>query len=307
MSILAIDFGGTRTRTAWYDEQLNQKARAETPSLVDYGPDDVIRRIIDTARQVVPPNEPVRAIGISGPGPLNPRTGILYHAKTLPGWRDIPLAKILSEAFGGAPARLENDANLAALAEYKQGAAQGCNPVIYLTISTGIGGGAIIDGKLFTGWSGLAIEPGHMRLRLADGQIERLEALASGTAIGHIARERLKVTNQSSVLRQKNVIDGKTVGEAAEDGDSFALEIIHEAGTWLGIGLVNLLHLFSPEAIVIGGSVSKLGDLLLDPARVVISQQILDQIFLPTNLIRTAQLGDDVCLVGAALHVRELC
>lgn len=307
MSILAIDFGGTRTRTAWYDEQLNQKARAETPSLVDYGPDDVIRRIIDTARQVVPPNEPVRAIGISGPGPLNPRTGILYHAKTLPGWRDIPLAKILSEAFGGAPARLENDANLAALAEYKQGAAQGCNPVIYLTISTGIGGGAIIDGKLFTGWSGLAIEPGHMRLRLADGQIERLEALASGTAIGHIARERLKVTNQSSVLRQKNVIDGKTVGEAAEAGDSFALEIIHEAGTWLGIGLVNLLHLFSPEAIVIGGSVSKLGDLLLDPARVVISQQILDQIFLPTNLIRTAQLGDDVCLVGAALHVRELC
>ena len=307
MSILAIDFGGTRTRTAWYDEQLNQKARAETPSLVDYGPDDVIRRIIDTARQVVPPNEPVRAIGISGPGPLNPRTGILYHAKTLPGWRDIPLAKILSEAFGGAPARLENDANLAALAEYKQGAAQGCNPVIYLTISTGIGGGAIIDGKLFTGWSGLAIEPGHMRLRLADGQIERLEALASGTAIGHIARERLKVTNQSSVLRQKNVIDGKTVGEAAEAGDSFALEIIHEAGIWLGIGLVNLLHLFSPEAIVIGGSVSKLGDLLLDPARVVISQQILDQIFLPTNLIRTAQLGDDVCLVGAALHVRELC
>lgn len=307
MSILAIDFGGTRTRTAWYDEQLNQKARAETPSLVDYGPDDVIRRIIDTARQVVPPNEPVRAIGISGPGPLNPRTGILYHAKTLPGWRDIPLAKILSESFGGAPARLENDANLAALAEYKQGAAQGCNPVIYLTISTGIGGGAIIDGKLFTGWSGLAIEPGHMRLRLADGQIERLEALASGTAIGYIARERLKVTNQSSVLRQKNVIDGKTVGEAAEAGDSFALEIIHEAGTWLGIGLVNLLHLFSPEAIVIGGSVSKLGDLLLDPARVVISQQILDQIFLPTNLIRTAQLGDDVCLVGAALHVRELC
>lgn len=306
MGILAIDFGGTRTRAAFYDDNLQQINRDETRSLVDQPSDAVIDRILQTARKVIPDSETLTAIGISGPGPLDARAGTIHHAETLPGWHNIPLARIISDAFNGVPTYLENDANLAALAEYKQGAAQGCDPAIYLTLSTGIGGGAVVNGKLFTGWSGLAIEPGHMRFTLPSGEVRRLEELASGTGIGRTAQERLATSQQASTLRNLAVIDGQAVGEAAQSGDSFALGIIREAGTWLGLGFVNLLHLFSPQVIVLGGSVSKLGDLILQPAWEAVHAEILDEGFIPPNLIRLAQLGEDVCLVGAALHANDM-
>lgn len=305
MGILAIDFGGTRTRAAFYNDDLQQIARDETRSLVDQPAEAVIERILNTARRVVPAGETIRAIGISAPGPLDPRTGIIRHALTLPGWRDTPLAQIISSAFNGIPAYLENDGNLAALAEYQFGAARNCDPALYLTLSTGIGGGAVINGRLFTGWSGLAIEPGHMRISLPNGEVLRLEALASGTAIGRTAEARLLATNRASSLRERKVVDGQAVGEAALAGDTFALEVIQEAGTWLGLGMVNLLHLFSPQVIVLGGSVSKLSDLIFQPMWAAIHTHILDASFIPPDLIRLAQLGDDVCLVGAAVHAKS--
>lgn len=305
MGILAIDFGGTRTRAAFYNDDLQQIARDETRSLVDQPAEAVIERILNTARRVVPAGETISAIGISAPGPLDPRTGIIRHALTLPGWRDTPLAEIVSDAFAGIPAYIENDGNLAALAEYKFGAARGCDPTLYLTLSTGIGGGAIINGNLFTGWSGLAIEPGHMRFTLPSGEVRRLEELASGTGIGLSAQDRLAATTQPSSLRLCATINGQVVGEAAQAGDPLAIEIVHEAGMWLGLGFVNLLHLYSPRVIVLGGSVSKLGDLILNPAWAMIRVHILDERFIPFDLIRLAQLGDDVCLMGAALHARR--
>lgn len=305
MGILAIDFGGTRTRAAFYNDDLQQIMRGETRSLVDQPAEAVIDRILNTARSVVPAGETIRAIGISAPGPLDPRTGVIRHALTLPGWRDTPLAQIIRSAFDGVPAYLENDGNLAALAEYQFGAARNCDPALYLTLSTGIGGGAVISGRLFTGWSGLAIEPGHMRIGLPDGGVQRLEALASGTAIGRTAEARLLTTNRASSLRERRVVDGQAVGEAALLGDAFALEVIQEAGTWLGLGIVNLLHLFSPQVIVLGGSVSNLGDLIFQPMWAAINAHILDSAFIPPDLIRLAQLGDDVCLVGAAVHAKS--
>ncbi|NWG18323.1 MAG: ROK family protein [Chloroflexi bacterium] len=299
MGVLAIDFGGTRTRTAWYNADLEQQARDETPSLVNQPAESVIRRIIETARRVVPSGAVIEAIGISAPGPLDSRTGIIRHAKTLPGWRNVPLASIISEALG-APAWMENDANLAALAEYHLGAGRGCDPAVYLTLSTGMGGGAVVGGRLFTGWSGLAIEPGHMRFTLADGSVRRLEELASGTAIGQRARERLAQASASSSLRDVPEITGQAVGQAALNGDPLALEVVREAGFWLGLGMVNLLHLLSPQVIIVGGSASLLGDLLFDPARTTIEAHVLDPAFIPPALIRPAALGDDVCLVGAA-------
>lgn len=299
MGILAIDFGGTRTRTAWYDANLEQQARNETPSLVNQPAESVIQRIIETARRVVPPGAVIEAVGISAPGPLDSRAGVIRHAKTLPGWVDVPLAAIVGEAFG-APTWMENDANLAALSEYRLGAGQGCDPMVYLTISTGIGGGAVIGGRLFTGWSGLAVEPGHMRFTLPDGSVRRLEELASGTAVGQRAQERLARDAAPSSLRDAPEINGQIVGQAAQAGDPLALEVVREAGFWLGLGIVNLLHLLSPQAIVVGGSVSLLGDLLFDPARAAIKAHVLDPAFIPPALIRPAALGDDVCLVGAA-------
>jgi len=304
VSLLAIDFGGTRTRAAWLSADLQLVARHETLSRVDQTPEEVIARMIDTARQVVPDGAKINAIGIAAPGPLDSERGIIHYVKTIPGWHEVPLAPQISAAFGGAPTFMQNDGNVAVLAEYHLGAARGCDPAIYLTISTGVGGGAVINGKLFSGAHGMAIEPGHQQFALPDGRLVRWEELTSGTAIGHIAKERLSMTDQPSSLRDVAAVDGKAVGEAAKAGDAFALGIIEEAGYWLGVGVVNLMHLFNPQVIVLGGSVSLLGDLILNPANRVIAERILHPDFNPTDLLKPAQLGDNVCLFGAALYAQ---
>ncbi len=298
---LAIDFGGTRTRAAWFSAELSLLQRVEAPSRTEEPPDSVIGRIIALGRAVVPPGEMPAAIGICGPG-AQAYTGVILNARTLPGWEQVPLAEPIRTAFGGVPTFMENDANLAALAEYHFGAAQGCDPAIYLTISTGIGGGAVIGGRLFTGWRGLAIEPGHIPFVMPDGRVLDLELLASGTAIGRRARERLTATDAPSKLRDLAMVDGKAVGEAAQRGDPLAGAVIEEAGRWLGLGLVTLAHLFNPQAIVLGGSVATLGELILRPAREQLAAHLIDSAFNDPDLLRLAALGDDVCLTGAALH-----
>jgi glucokinase len=302
--ILSIDFGGTRTRVGWFSDALTLLARDEAASHTDEAPEDVIERMVALARRVVPPGETPAAIGICAPGP-QAYTGLILNAATLPGWDRVPLADCISQAFGDAPAFMENDANLAALAEYRFGAAQGANPALYLTISTGIGGGAIINGALFTGWRGLAIEPGHLKFPARDGKIYSLEALASGRGIARLAREKLASTDMPSVLREVTPVDGKAVGEAARQGDALALLVIQEVGHWLGLGLVALVHLFNPQVIVLGGSVVNLGDLILTPARQTLADYLIDPAFNAPDLIRVAELGDDVCLIGAAFYAQS--
>ncbi len=303
MNILALDFGGTRMRAAWYklsaDGALAQQQRAETATQATDPPDTVINRLIALGRQVIPAGAVPDELGIAAPGPHDAATGVIHHTFTLPGWHEVPLGAILSAAFG-CPVTMQNDGNLGALAEYRGGAGRGCNPMLYMTISTGIGGGVIINGDLFTGWSGLAAEPGHVMVTTPEGERVRLEAIASGTAIGDRARRLLASGNSDSSLRTAPVIDGAAVGHAAQQGDAFALSVVRTAGEYLGLGMVSLLHLFSPEAIIIGGSVAKLGDLLFDPAREVINAHVLNPRFVPPDLIRLAQHGENVCLIGAA-------
>ena len=175
MGRLAIDFGGTRTRVGWYSDSLELITREESLSHTEEPIEAVITRIIQLAQRVVPTGEVPRVIGICAPGP-QAYTGYIRYAHTLPTWDNIPLSQRISAAFSYAPTFMENDANLAALAEYQFGAAQGSDPALYLTVSTGIGGGAIIGGQLFTGWRGLAIEPGHIKFQAMDGKIYSLEA-----------------------------------------------------------------------------------------------------------------------------------
>lgn len=304
MGILSIDFGGTQTRAAWFDMQLNMLARVDCATRREEGLDSVIERIITLAREVVPEqNGGIDAIGICAPGP-QAYTGLILNAATLPDWDNVPLAERIAQAFNGVPVYMENDANLGALAEYHRGAAQGADPALYLTVSTGIGGGAVINGQLFTGWRGLAIEPGHMKFRHADGRFYSLEVLASGTGIGRLAQARLATGDTASSLRGLTVMDGRMVGEAAAQGDALALAVITEAGEWLGWGLLSLVHLFNPRVIVIGGSVALLGNLIFDPVRRILAENVIDPLFLPADLIRPARLGDDVCLIGAAMHAQ---
>lgn len=308
MHILAIDFGGTRTRAGWFidddADDLHLVARRETLSQVDQTPEQVITRLIRIAREVVPNSAQIDAIGIAAPGPLDPTTGVIHYVKTIPNWHEVALAPLVSDAFG-TPAFLQNDGNLAVLAEMYRGAARGCDPAIYLTLSTGIGGGAVIDGRLFAGARGMAIEPGHMQFTTEDGEVRRFEELASGTGIGRLAQRRLVESTTPSVLRQVAEVDGKAVGQAASAGDTLALSVLAEAGRWMGLGFVNLIHLFNPQVIVVGGSVATLGDLLFSTVQATIRERVLHPNFLRDDLIRPAQLSDDVCLYGAAYYARS--
>lgn len=302
---LAIDFGGTRSRAALFDDELRLLRRAEMLSRVAAGPEIVLGRLVDLGKSLLDAATEVASIGIAAPGPLDTAAGVIIKAETLPGWSQVPIAAALSRAFGGVGAFVENDANLGALAEYHLGAGRGADPLIYLTISTGIGGGAVVGGELFTGADALAIEPGHMRLTLPDGSIRRLEELASGTALGEWAAHDLRTSAMPSILREHEVVDGCAVGAAAVAGDALALAVVTRAGTWLGLGLVNLLHLFNPRAIVLGGGVMRLEDIYLEPARAVIRKHILHEAFYSDDLLRLARFSEDACLIGAALLCRQ--
>jgi glucokinase len=278
--------------------------RTETLTKVEDGQEAVLKRLIELGQSILPEGISPSAIGVAAPGPLDAKTGTILKAETLPRWSHVPLGKIISEAFGNVKTFVQNDGNLGAIAEYHLGAGQGANPMIYLTVSTGIGGGAIIGGQLFTGSKTLAIEPGHMRFTLPDGSHRRLEELASGTALGEWAKHYLKTSDMASVLRDLATVDGKAVGKAAIEGDTLAIRVVTDAGRWFGLGLVNLLHLFNPEAIVIGGSVTNLEDLYLNPVRETIQQNILYADFYHDNLIRLAKITEDMCLVGAMLFCK---
>lgn len=304
MAILAVDFGGTRIRAGWFDEDLRLLARAETLTLAHEPQENVLDRLLQTARQVVPVGSAVRSIGVSAPSP-QASSGVISHATVLPGWVDVPLAQIITDAFEGAPVFMENDGNMATIAEYALGAAKGKNPAIYLTISTSIGGGVMIDGELFVGQYGLAFEPGHIKCLHPDGGIYSIEYFASGTGLARIARQRLGETSEASALRAMDGITGKVVGEAAQAGDPLALSVVAEAGLWMGLGLVNVLHMFSPEVVVLGGSVMQLGELLLGPARQVVRSYVVNPRFYHDDLFRISTLGDDVCLIGAAAYARS--
>lgn len=303
--IIGVDLGGTRIRAALLDDNLSILMRDETLTLGEEGPDAVIGRMADLIRSVWPQGESVLGIGVSSPGPLDPVTGVVLAPPNLPGWHHVPLAQRLNEAFR-VPVYVGNDANVAVLAEVARGAARGCKHAIYVTLSTGIGGGVLIDGRLLLGHGGFAAEIGHM-VMLINGHELRFEQAAAGPALAKQARERIEQGAESiiSQLVQGDLsrIDSKIVGQAAAQGDALALEIVQRAGRLIGLGLTSLLHLFNPEIVVIGGGVSKMGSLLLDPMRAAIRESVIYEGYIDRLRIEMAALGEDVSIIGAAALV----
>jgi glucokinase len=303
--IIGVDLGGTRIRAACLDDDLNILKRDETLTLGEEGPDRVIERMIELIRKVWPEGEQVLGIGVSSPGPLDPVTGVVLAPPNLPGWYHIPLAQRLHETFH-VPTYVGNDANVAVLAEVARGAAKGCKHAIYVTLSTGIGGGVLIDGRLLLGHGGFAAEIGHM-VMLINGQELRFEQEAAGPALAKHAQERIE-QGTSSIMQTMvdgdlSRIDSKIIGQAAQQGDPLAVEIVQRAGRVIGLGLTSLLHLFNPEIIVIGGGVSKIGSLLLDPMRAAIRESVIYEGYVDRLRIEMAALVEDVSIIGAAALV----
>jgi glucokinase len=312
--ILAIDLGGTQIRAALADPQGMLLARAATQTRAEEGPEAVIGRIIECAEQVLEGVERTRVIGVGvgAPGPINPWTGVLYNPPNLPGWEAVPLADRLAATLG-LPVYAGNDANLAALGERRFGAGQGMDDLVYMTVSTGIGGGIISGGQLVVGARGFAGEIGHQTLEpdgplCGCGQRGHLEALAAGPAIARAARRALQegaTSLMAELVDDPEHITAETVTEAAVRGDAVARQILERAGFYIGLGLVNVIHMVEPQRIIIGGGVSQAGELLFAPIRRTVAERLMSPVYRGVEIV-SAALGDDVGLLGAVALVLEM-
>jgi glucokinase len=303
-------------RTGLYDAQCRLLTRHAQPTEVEKGRESVLERLIEQVRCVGNTEQAswdrIQAVGIAAPGPLDPCRGVIHWAPNLPGWHDVPLADRVSEAIG-RPVFLGNDGNLAALAEQRCGAGQGYDDLAYITVSTGIGGGVISGGKLVDGHRGFGGEVGHMTMepngpRCNCGNSGCLESLASGAAIAQQARQVVEAGARTRIadLASGNLgrITARLVHEAAQQGDVVAIDLFRKAGMYRGIGVVNLLYLFNPAVVIVGGGVAKAGDLLFVPLRATVRQRIHGIYWQDCPIVQAA-LGKDVCLTGAAILAME--
>ncbi len=306
---IAVDIGGTRTRAALITRSGQVLARTSIPTRPELGRESGLARMAEAVRKVMGDTPPaqIHGIGVGAPGPTEPRAGILYAPANLPGWNGTPLKSYFERTFG-ITTHAGNDANLAALGEHRFGAGRGCPDMIYMTISTGIGGGVIADGKVFVGADGFAGEVGHQTIdvngpRCNCGNIGCLEVMASGTAMARDARAAVAAGEPSVMLDLAGgdpaAITGETIARAAAMGDALAARIIERAGNFIGVGIVNLIHLFNPRLIVLGGGVTNIGEPLFAAIQRIVNERAFAIMRKDVRIVRAA-LGDDVGLLGAA-------
>ncbi len=312
--VLGIDLGGSKILTAVVDGEGNMLSRDHSVTPAARGVEAVIAAVLASARSALSQAGVIAGelagIGVGAPGLSSPERGVIFTSPNLPGWKDVPLKDIVQEALG-VKVYLINDANAAALGEMMLGAARGARNFIYITLSTGIGGGIVIDGQVYSGSLGTAGEIGHMTIDAAGprcncGNTGCWETLASGTALAREARNRLKEGVSTSILDYARGDIGKvtaeTVQRAAEQGDALAAELITRTSYYVGVGLANLINIFNPELIVIGGGLSNMGAVLLEPAYAVARERAYRVAFDGVRFAR-AELGRNSGVIGAAAFV----
>jgi glucokinase len=313
--VIGVDIGGTKIAVGIVNKNGKLKQKYVVPTLANKGfqasMDQVLLAIRDIIKFSNIDKKDVEGIGVCAPGPLDPIKGIVHNPPNLPGWKEVPLADIIRKRFRKRT-KLENDANAAGMAEVIWGAAKGYKHVFYVTVSTGIGTGVIIDGRIYHGKNGMAGEGGHATISYNDkgavcncGNIGCIEALASGP---NTVKRLLKKLKKNPRIKTSimDMVDGELsrmtmvdIGEAAREGDKVALETIKEEGKLLGVWLGSMISLLDPEIIVIGGGVSLLGGLLFKEIRSTIPSRTLN-IFAKKTPVVQAKLKRDVGIFGAA-------
>jgi len=306
---IGVDLGGTKMLVGVLagTEPLYEQREASTGQTEDELVELLVREVTE-AREARPD---VVAVGLGIPATIDHDEGIAVAAVNLP-LSDVPIREIVSEQVG-LPVFVDNDANVAAYAEYLFGAAQGMPHTVMLTVGTGIGGGLVLNGEIYRGSTGAGAELGHIVIQ-ADGPPCQgncpnhgcVEALASGTALGREGRAVAESSPDSAIgkmLAEGRAIDGHAVTEAALAGDEVAVGVFDLIGSRLGVACASLANIFQPNAIVVGGGVIAAGDLLLEPARRELRQRALN----PMNKtpILEATLGNDAGMIGAAAMARN--
>ena len=304
-----MDLGGTKMLVGVLDPEskvLWESREASTGQTEDELLELLVREV-EEARAARPD---VAAVGLGIPATIDRRSGVAVSAVNLP-IHDMPIRDVVSERTG-LPVFVDNDANVAALAEHLYGAARGARNAVMLTIGTGIGGGLILDGELYRGSTGAAAELGHTVIALDGPPCQGncpgqgcVETLASGTALGREGREAAEWEPDSALAKMAAAgreIDGKAVTEAALAGDATAIGALERVGRRLGVALASFANIFDPDVIVVGGGVIAAGDLLLEPAR----RELRARALRPMNAtpVVAAELGPDAGMIGAAAMAR---
>ena len=317
MSIIGIDLGGTKILGVRANRGGETESELRVETQAEEGLHAVVDRIAKMVRDLMPEGGGVEGVGVGVPGPVDPWKGVVYNPPNLPGWETVALPDMLRERLnlpGETPIALVNDANAAALAEYRFGA--GCERIlgrpirhlIYLTVSTGGGGGVINDGELLLGANGLAAELGHIVIDpygppCGCGGIGHLEAMASGTALARagaaLVASRRPTRIADMVKGNPEEVTAEMVVEAAREGDWEAFKLMEREAFLVGIGVISCIHAFNPQVIVIGGGVSNAGDLLFNGVRETVADLVMPG-FRDTYTIVPAALGGKAGALGAA-------
>ena len=312
-AIAAIDIGGTKIALGLSDTEGRAPAFRRFPTRLSDGPHGVMRTALgELERMARDEGARLLAVGVGCGGPLDRVRGTILSPPNLPGWDEFPVVRIIEDRLGVSVA-LDNDANAAALGEHEYGAGRGLRHLVYMTISTGIGGGLIIGGRLVHGVGDAAGEVGHMVVEPAGplclcGARGCLEALCSGTSIARRAAERIRAGAGPSLLLKEGGrpegITARAVAEAVLLGDALAREVWDETVEYLARGLSNVIATLAPEAVILGGGVSTAGELLLAPLRRRVGELVR---IMPVERVRIVQaaLGADSAVYGALLLARS--
>ncbi len=304
--VAGIDIGGTKIALALASPDGTILEGARFPTRVADGPRAILGRAFEELERMMgKTGGRIASVGIGCGGPLDRARGLILSPPNLPGWDEFPIVSLVEERFG-VKAVLDNDANAAALGEHRYGAGRGLKHLVYITISTGIGGGVIIRGKLVHGVHDGAGEVGHMTV-LPDGPLcgcgarGCLEALCSGTAIARRARERLAAGEESYLSSlEQGELTAQAVASAARAGDVLAAKVWYDTIRHLSVGVGNLFNALAPEAVIIGGGVSTAGEQLFEPLREQVRARVR---MLPPDKINILQasLGGDSGIHGAVI------
>ncbi|WP_106769367.1 ROK family glucokinase [Paenibacillus faecalis] len=310
---VGVDLGGTAIKVGICNEEGQLLQTYEGPTETSKGVDTVIGNIEKYVRHIVEQSpyswEQLVGIGAGVAGFTNIREGIIILAPNV-GFKDVPIRALLEERLG-KPVRIDNDANVAALGEAWSGAGRGVDNCVCYTLGTGVGGGIIINGKIYQGFGGMAGELGHITvvpdleaIQCGCGKMGCLETVSSATGIIRMAKDAVERGDRTSLALVNNIA-AKEVFDAAKAGDEVALRIVNRAAYYLGKSMASVAAVLNPEVFIIGGGVSKAGDILFNEVRSVFSKLTPEPLQRGVRIV-PAELGNDAGVVGAAgLHLRS--
>ena len=304
-NVVGIDIGGTKLATVVADKDGNILQKVRKPTESEKGPRHAVQLLLEMVDEVLDlaalPRADISGIGVSCGGPLDTKTGIIYSPPNLPGWDALPLKEMIESEFH-IPTVIENDANASALAEARFGGGRGYDYVLYMTMSTGIGGGIVANGEIYHGANDSAGEVGHQVL-LPDGplcgcgQHGCLEALCSGPAIARRAQAAVIDQPHTKIVAlaegEIDSVRSEHVLQAARDGDALAIALVEETAYYMGWGIANLVNILNPQIVLLGTIAVAAGDLLLDPIRRTVTEMAMQR---PVEAVKImpAELGDSI-------------